>query len=69
MMTVTTKSFEFRELTLEDRCIRCSAAALHRLMKNIDDKPLEMLFCGHHFRANEPALLTQGWWLQGATNG
>lgn len=40
------------ELTLKDRCDRCSAAAMVRV--SIGELPLD--FCGHHYRKNEAKL-------------
>lgn len=59
------KVFVFPELNqLHDRCCRCGAEALVRVHKVIDDKPMDILFCGHHFAKNEPALAANGWDVQ-----
>lgn len=58
---------EFRaetvDLTLNDRCDSCNAAALVRAVKN--DKSL--FFCGNHGRKNVAALIAQGWLIDDQT--
>lgn len=48
-----------------DRCDKCSAQAFVRVGKPVQPLPgatevWDLLFCGHHFQENEPALLAQG---------
>jgi len=43
------------ELTLLDRCDRCGAAAVIRAVMNGGIG--ELLFCGHHGREYQPALI------------
>ena len=46
-------------LTRQDRCDRCGAQAYVRAtLPGVDGVPL--LFCGHHFRAHELALVAAG---------
>lgn len=47
------------ELTRRDRCDRCDAQAFVRVTIPAADG-LELLFCGHHFRTNEPQLVAAG---------
>lgn len=47
------------ELTHQDRCDRCGAQAYVRATLPAADG-LELLFCGHHFRAHEPKLVAAG---------
>ena len=42
------EAFKEEELTANDRCDRCSAAAEVRVY--MKDSNLELLFCGHHMR-------------------
>jgi hypothetical protein len=44
-------------LTLSDRCDSCAAQAF---VAAIMTTGLELLFCGHHYRKNEAALVAQG---------
>jgi N-acetylmuramic acid 6-phosphate (MurNAc-6-P) etherase len=44
-------------LTLSDRCDSCAAQAF---VAAIMTTGLELLFCGHHYRKNEAALVSQG---------
>lgn len=46
-------------LTRQDRCDRCGAQAYVRATLPGSDG-LQLLFCGHHFRAHELALLAAG---------
>lgn len=46
-------------LVVADRCDRCGAQAKIRASK--DD--MELLFCGHHIRVYEDALILQGFSL------
>lgn len=46
------------DLTASDRCDRCYARAAHVAQKSGFS---ELLFCGHHHREFESALLMQGW--------
>lgn len=52
-----------RELTLNDRCDRCPSQAYMRATKGSN----ELLFCGHHGRANELPLIASGWRVQDDT--
>jgi hypothetical protein len=45
-----------RELTKNDRCDRCKAAATVALQF----KTGELMFCGHHYMENHPILMTSG---------
>lgn len=55
----------YRELEkLNDRCDRCSAAAIIRAIKVSSDDLLELLLCGHHFRTNSYGLGLDGWLIQ-----
>ena len=56
-MTVTTSPTA--TLTRQDRCDRCGAQAYVRATLPGADG-LALLFCGHHFRNNELALLAAG---------
>lgn len=44
-------------LTAADRCDRCSAAALVRVLLNEGG---ELLFCGHHGRMHQSVLIQHG---------
>jgi hypothetical protein len=52
---------------LNDRCDRCNAAATHRAVKFDGSNLLELLLCGHHFRANSYGLGLDGWLIQSET--
>jgi len=68
-MTITeTVEREEYELNLMDRCDRCSAQAFARAVKIIDDKSLELLFCGHHFKKTAYELGLNGWDVQNNTD-
>lgn len=45
-------------LTRQDRCDRCGAQAFVRA--TLPGDGLALLFCGHHFRAHELALVAAG---------
>lgn len=47
------------ELTRQDRCDRCGAQAYVKATLPTADG-LELLFCGHHFRAHELKLVAAG---------
>ncbi|MEZ0447205.1 DUF7455 domain-containing protein [Cellulomonas sp. ICMP 17802] len=47
------------QLTRQDRCDRCGAQAFVRATLPAADG-LELLFCGHHFRAHELKLVAAG---------
>lgn len=47
----------FPQLTLADRCDRCSAAAAIRVAMNAGGT---LLFCGHHGRAHQAELIKVG---------
>lgn len=49
---MTATATETRELLATDRCDACGAQAYVRVTLNSG----ELLFCGHHARANESAL-------------
>jgi len=68
MTDVDTVEREYRELNLMDRCDRCSAQAFARAVKVIDDKSLELLFCGHHFKKTAYNLGLTGWLVQNNTD-
>lgn len=53
-----------RQISLVERCDRCSAAALVRAVKNDS----ELLFCGHHGRSALSALVEQGWKIDDQTH-
>ena len=57
-MTTATLSPATAELTRHDRCDRCGAQAFVRA--TLPAGAGELLFCGHHFRANELALVSAG---------
>lgn len=49
------------KLGLVDQCDKCYAAvATVAASKKIDNKEYFLLFCGHHGRLYEPALIIQG---------
>lgn len=54
---------ETNELTLQDRCDSCNAAAYVRAVKDNS----ELLFCGNHARRNLIALTEQGWKIDDQT--
>jgi hypothetical protein len=60
-MTVTTiePTVTPAELTRQDRCDRCGAQAFVRATLPSADG-MELLFCGHHFRAHELKLVAAG---------
>jgi hypothetical protein len=60
-MTVTTadQPTTITELSRQDRCDRCGAQAYVRATLPGDDG-LQLLFCGHHFRAHELKLVAAG---------
>ncbi|WP_421734962.1 DUF7455 domain-containing protein [Cellulomonas sp.] len=51
------------ELTRQDRCDRCGAQAFVRATLPTADG-MELLFCGHHFRAHELKLVAAGATIQ-----
>lgn len=56
-MTMTTERVRTTEpLKIVDRCDRCGAQAFVRVEFG---HTLDLLFCGHHFRKHEVALLTR----------
>lgn len=57
-MTAATMSHATAVLTRQDRCDRCGAQAYARA--TLPDEGGELLFCGHHFRAHEAALVGAG---------
>lgn len=64
--TVEKEHQYYRELKkTDDRCDRCGAEAYNRAIKLIDDKLLEVLLCGHHFRSSSYKLGLDGWLIQG----
>ncbi len=56
-MTVTTADAPTAQLTRQDRCDRCGAQAYVRATLPGGS---DLLFCGHHFRAHEAALVGAG---------
>ena len=62
-MTTTTVDRPTGELTRQDRCDRCGAQAYVKATIPGSDG-LELLFCGHHFRAHEVMLRTTGAMIQ-----
>lgn len=44
---------------LKDRCDRCGAEAFVRVTSRQTNN--DLLFCGHHYRAHEMALVMGGW--------
>ena len=54
-MTTATPVIADRPLTATDRCDRCGAQAYVRAILGSDS---ELLFCAHHWHANETALRT-----------
>ena len=66
--TIEKEHAHYRELKKSnDRCDRCGVEATFRAIKLIDKKLLEVLLCGHHFRANSYKLGLDGWLIQGKT--
>ncbi|WP_082495189.1 hypothetical protein [Cellulomonas sp. Leaf334] len=61
-MTIATMDFPTTaELTRQDRCDRCGAQAY---VKATLADGLDLLFCGHHFRAHEARLVAGGATIQ-----
>jgi hypothetical protein len=58
-MTALTVDTRAAELTRQDRCDRCGAQAFVRATLPTADG-MELLFCGHHFRAHELKLVAAG---------
>ena len=60
---MTTATVDLRttaaELTRQDRCDRCGAQAFVKATLPTADG-MELLFCGHHFRAHELKLVAAG---------
>ena len=50
-------------LTLNDRCDAGSCGAAARAEASSEGAPSTLLFCGHHAKKHERALLVQGWRL------
>ncbi len=68
LYTIEKEHQHYRELIkTDDRCDRCGAEAYHRAVKTIDEKLLEVLLCGHHFRSNSYELGLNGWLIQTKT--
>lgn len=66
--TIEKEHIYYRELKkIDDRCDRCGAEASHRAIKLIDNDLLEILLCGHHFRANSYKLGYDDWLIQNKT--
>ena len=62
-MTALTLDTLAPELTRQDRCDRCGAQAF--VMATIPTADgMELLFCGHHFRAHELKLVAAGATIQ-----
>lgn len=62
----TSEQVEVKSLTALDRCDRCSAAALYQCTK--PGAASILMFCGHHTRKHEPALVGDGWTIHGDKN-
>ena len=58
-MTALTLDTLAPELTRQDRCDRCGAQAYVKATLPTADG-MELLFCGHHFRAHELKLVAAG---------
>lgn len=68
LYTIEKEHQHYRELIkTDDRCDKCGAEAYHRAVKTIDEKLLEVLLCGHHFRSNSYELGLNGWLIQTKT--
>lgn len=61
---VSEHSIETKELTLADRCDRCSSAALLRAVMGTS----ELLFCANHGRSNYGTLIASGWKIDDQTH-
>ena len=53
----TKQSATQKSLSKRDRCDQCQARAYVRVTKN----QLELMFCNHHFRSHEPAIIADEW--------
>jgi len=62
-MTALTLDTLASELTRQDRCDRCGAQAFVKATLPTTDG-MELLFCGHHFRAHELKLVAAGATIQ-----
>ncbi|WP_327019464.1 DUF7455 domain-containing protein [Cellulomonas sp. Leaf395] len=62
-MTALTLDTLAPELTRQDRCDRCGAQAFVKATIPTADG-MELLFCGHHFRAHELKLVAAGATIQ-----
>src|SRR6187402_96051 len=62
-MTALTIDTLAPELTRQDRCDRCGAQAYVKATLPTADG-MELLFCGHHFRAHELKLVAAGATIQ-----
>ena len=62
-MTALTLDALAPELTRQDRCDRCGAQAFVKATLPTADG-MELLFCGHHFRAHELKLVAAGATIQ-----
>lgn len=47
----------------DDRCDKCGAQAFVRAISR-ENGSRDLLFCGHHFRAHEMALVMGGWIIE-----
>ncbi len=66
--TIDKQHIYYRELKKnDDRCDRCGAEAIYRVVKSVENKPLEILLCGHHFRSSSYKLGLDGWLIQNNT--
>lgn len=65
--TIEKEHILYRDLNSDDRCDRCGAEARHRAVKTVKDETLEVLLCGHHFRANSYELGLKDWLIQTKT--
>jgi len=66
--TIEKQHIYYRKLKkTDDRCDWCGAEASHRAIKMVENKLLELLLCGHHFRANSYKLGLDDWLIQNET--
>lgn len=67
-VATTNDSPKVVELRVADRCDACSAQAFMIAHRKINGVDMELLFCGHHGREAEPALIAQGFSIQDETH-
>lgn len=64
MITMAKEHEYYRKLERSnDFCDRCGVPAAFRVVK-LDEKVLELLLCGHHFKVNSYDLGLGGWLIQ-----